>query len=424
MNEAGSSERAASPLVVWTGTFIAALTIAQQVASKAIRDGLFLSEFEVTSLPYVVSTGAAISFASAIVVGRAMSRRSPAVVVPSLFVMQACAFLLESLALSHYPRVTAAVLYLHTAAFGGAVVSGFWSVINERFDPYTARKVIGRIAGGATVGGMVGGGLTWALSDFSSQSLLRLLFAANLLAALLVARLAGGGRRSAAGRVPLLDGFRVLARFGYPRMIAALVFILALSITLIDYVFKASVADARSGPELVSFFAVFYAATGISTFAVQLLATRPLLRSLGVVQTAALLPLLALVFLAVCVVSPTMGTLVLLQGLIMTVENSLFRSSYELLYTPIPKKQKRSAKILIDLGVDRLGTAAGSALALLTIAALGTQMSRALLLDAALLAVAALVVLGFLRRQYVATLATQIRASFGDEGEGVWSDVH
>ena len=52
---------------------------------------------------------------------------------------------------------TAVVLYLHVATFGGALVSGFWSLVNERFDPYTARQVVGRIGTGAAAGGLVGG---------------------------------------------------------------------------------------------------------------------------------------------------------------------------------------------------------------------------------------------------------------------------
>ena len=40
---------------------------------------------------------------------------------------------------------------------------------------------------------------------------------------------------------------------------------------------------------------------------------------------------------------------------------SLFRSGYELFYTPIPVSEKRAAKSLIDVGVDRLGDALGPA---------------------------------------------------------------
>ena len=35
--------------------------------------------------------------------------------------------------------------------------SGFWLIASERFDPHTAKKVFGQIAGAGTLGGMLGG---------------------------------------------------------------------------------------------------------------------------------------------------------------------------------------------------------------------------------------------------------------------------
>ena len=37
------------------------------------------------------------------------------------------------------------------------LISGFWSVINERFDPYAAKTVIARVTAAATFGGLLGG---------------------------------------------------------------------------------------------------------------------------------------------------------------------------------------------------------------------------------------------------------------------------
>ena len=52
-------------------------------------------------------------------------------------------------------------MHLHVAVFGATLLSAFWSMVNERFDPYTAKRVMGRIGLGAAMGGMVGGGLAW-----------------------------------------------------------------------------------------------------------------------------------------------------------------------------------------------------------------------------------------------------------------------
>src|SRR5206468_1500166 len=55
------------------------------------------------------------------------------------------------------PDVGAIVVYLHVAALGPVLASGFWSMVSERFDPRSAKREIGRIAGVGTLGGLVGG---------------------------------------------------------------------------------------------------------------------------------------------------------------------------------------------------------------------------------------------------------------------------
>ena len=46
---------------------------------------------------------------------------------------------------------------------------------------------------------------------------------------------------------------------------------------------------------------------------------------------------------------------------------SLFRTGYEVFYTPVPPDEKRAAKSLIDVGFDRLGDALGGGLISLVI---------------------------------------------------------
>ena len=57
----------------------------------------------------------------------------------------------------------------------------------------------------------------------------------------------------------------------------------------------------------------------------------------------------------------------LVRGAQAVLRNSLFRSAYELLYTPLAQERKRPTKAIVDVGVDRLGTAAGSAVVMLVL---------------------------------------------------------
>lgn len=184
---------------VSAATLGAFLLIAQQVAARAVRDALFLSAFQVKSLPLVMGASAIAALAGAEVLSLGLSRRSPSRIVPAVALLSAVLLAAWWAIGLGWPRATAVLLYLHVAAFGGALVSGFWSMVNERFDPYTARRVVGRITAGATAGGIAGGFLVWAASRALPPSAAVLLLLAMTATAAVVLYAARGDERSRPG---------------------------------------------------------------------------------------------------------------------------------------------------------------------------------------------------------------------------------
>ncbi|MCK5383168.1 MAG: hypothetical protein KAJ65_05350, partial [Gammaproteobacteria bacterium] len=137
---------------------VAATTmIAQQVAGKATRDALFLSNFDVTNLPKVVIAAAIASIAGVLVISRLLSIISPIKLIPAVFGLSSLLYIGEWFLLDYRPGVTSIILYLHMAVFGAILISGFWSIINERFDPHSAKQRVARIAAAAALGGVIGG---------------------------------------------------------------------------------------------------------------------------------------------------------------------------------------------------------------------------------------------------------------------------
>ena len=63
----------------------------------------------------------------------------------------------ESFALPRFPEVTAALVYLHIVAFGSVLLSGFWGLASERFDPRDARSSFAQITAFGTLGSLAGG---------------------------------------------------------------------------------------------------------------------------------------------------------------------------------------------------------------------------------------------------------------------------
>ncbi|MCH7803225.1 MAG: hypothetical protein IH937_04010, partial [Acidobacteria bacterium] len=86
------------------------------------------------------------------------------------------------------------------------------------------------------------------------------------------------------------------------------------------------------------------------------------------------------------------------------LRSSLFRSGYELFYTPISLREKRATKSLIDVGFQRLGDALGGGTVRLLLF-LGPQIAHsAMLISAALIAGVGLVVARNLHQGYIGAL--------------------
>lgn len=350
----------------FAATLTAVVMIAHQVGGKATRDALFLSNFDVTALPYMFIGSSLFSLAMVILFSRLLTRLGPASLVPMVFGASGLFLFGEwALVLAH-PHWGSIVLYLHMAGLGSVLISGFWSVVNERFDPRAAKRQIGRIAGGATLGGLLGGVLAERVAgSFSVATMLPILGLLHLFCAWRVRGVdSGSGLRvpaaekagSRGGLQPEASAWRILREAPYLRNLALLVLLAAISNVSLDYVFKARAAQAYGGGEnLLRFFAIFYAVVGLGTFFFQTVLSRRALEGLGLARTVGSLPLVVLAGGVGAAAAPGLGSITLANGLGSAVADSLFRSGYEILYTPIPPKEKRATKSLVDVGCDRLG---------------------------------------------------------------------
>ena len=148
----GSDARAVS-----AAALAATVIIALQLAGKATRDALFLSTFGVAALPAIVIASAVVSGVLAVLLARVMARTKPGRLVPRLYALSAALLLAEWALVNTARAATAILVYLHITALGAILVSGFWAMVNERFDPRTARRTIGHITAGGSIGGLIGG---------------------------------------------------------------------------------------------------------------------------------------------------------------------------------------------------------------------------------------------------------------------------
>jgi hypothetical protein len=83
---------------------------------------------------------------------------------------------------------------------------------------------------------------------------------------------------------------------------------------------------------------------------------------------------------------------------------SLFRTGYEIFYTPIPADEKRAAKSIIDVGFDRMGDAVGGGLVRALLMLPPAQHYSAILIGAVACSTVAIVVARRLSQGYIQTL--------------------
>lgn len=393
----------------------AALALAHHVAARSLREGLFLATFPVAQLPKAMLGAALFAIPMALLVAHWMARFGPGRVTPLLFLLSAVASVSEWWLLPNFPRAIAIAVYLHVSIGGALLVSAFWSIINETFDPHSLKAVVGRIGGFCTLGGLAGGMMMERVAHASSARSSLLLLGAIALAA------GGFMQRLGVGLPPVkaaTDGPKPPERLtGYLRTLALLVACTAAVSAFGDFALKqAAAARYTNLDSLVRFFAVFYTAAALFSFLIQVLVARRLLDLIGVGRTLSVPPLFSILLGSVSFLAPSLVTVGAMRGSDLALGPSLYRTAFEPLFTPVAAASKRRSKALIDVVFDKGGETLAS---LLILGLIGTAPALLLHAPSALVVVSsALAVLLSLRAQrgYVTELEASLR-------EGTSNDI-
>ena len=396
----------------------AAAVTAQFVGGKATRDALFLTSLDFTALPTMLIATAVCSILLVSIHAHGARTIAPGRFVPASFIASGVLFIAEWLFRTSAPAATAVVVYLHVSGAGPLLASGFWLIATERFDPRTAKRRFGQIAGAGTLGGLIGALLAERIAVLLGVPTMLLVLAAfQLVTAWLVYRLAldvetvnplSAGEMEQGGE-SATSGLLVVAEAPHLRHLAALVLLGTTSAALLDYLFKAKAVESFGpGDHLLRFFAFYYAGTSLVTFVLQTSLSRAVLRRFGLALTAST-PSLALVAGGLgSMLAPGFGGLIVARAAESIFRGSWFRTGYELFYTPIPATQRRAAKSVIDVGFDRLGDAVGGGLVRLAVLLVPSGQASAILWLAMICSAGAVFAASRLNRWYLRTLENSL----------------
>jgi len=226
--------------------------------------------------------------------GRTLVRFGPLRVTAVSFAASGVLLAGEWILLRYQPRMAACALYLHIVAFGAVILSGFWSVISECFDPRSAKVAFGRISGIGTLGGLCGGLLAERIAAWFTPSAVVVFLAAlhMMCAGLLWSMLPSTAAAPRPAVVPkettLLDAVH---RYPFLLTLAGVILSCSVGTAVLDFAFKAQAAETIGrGAPLLRFFGLYYTATSLFTFLVQTFAVGPFVKHAGLAASTRVLP--------------------------------------------------------------------------------------------------------------------------------------
>lgn len=392
-----------------TAMSAAFLVMAHQVAGKASRDAIFLSEFKASDLPAMVAVAAITATVASLAGSRLLVRLGPHRVVPATFGLSGLLQAAEWLLLGVSPRSAACVIYLHVVAVGALLISGLWSLLNESFEPRSAKMLFGKISGAGTLGGVCGGILAERVAAlFGARDVVLLLASLHLACGVLLWHI---GRRDAlrSEEAPLETSvIDAVHRYPFLLGVAGLVVTASMAAALLDFVFKTQAAQAIGrGAPLLRFFGLYYTGTSLLTFLLQTFATRLCVQRVGVAASAGALPAVTSLGTLIALFIPGFPALGVGRAMEILMRGSLYRSGYEMFYTAVAPGDKRAVKPPIDVGADRAADALGSAgVALMLVLAPGRHVP--ILALAFFVSVLSLLLAVRLRRGYLQALENSL----------------
>ena len=363
--------RAGEGLPLLLAVLYIADVVAAYLLAKPIRTSLFLHQYGPYALVYVFA-GVPIALSLFVPVYNRIAARfgTRAVTVWTLVFFSANVLAFWYAFTYHRGRLLPAIFYVWVGCFGIIAPVQAWSFAHALFDTRQARRLFGLIGAGASLGAIAGGLMARLLVTRVGGTVnMMLVLAALILSAAGIVAFANARatRRSAQARrrplrQPFIDSLRQIVASPYLRLMAALVFLVAIVTQWTTFQLNV-VADQRFGEHqdaVTAFFGTFNFAMGSIALALQLFTTGPVLRRFGLAVTILVLPLTLGFGSALVVLLPAFWPVLFTHGCDQGLRFSIDKATYELLYLPLPPAIRAPLKNTIDIVVNRLADGVGA----------------------------------------------------------------
>ncbi len=356
---------------------------------KPVTRGLFIERLGAENLPWI-------QFGAGIVIGLIMQTYTRTIaVVPRRWMIPVTIGGIAGLMAAFYlafaglpdNRGVAVGFYLFGLITGILLISQFWTLANDVYDPRQAKRVFGFIGAGASLGGFAGAALTSSVVERIGTNAVLLVSAATLavctaVVALLVRREPDAGRSDASrtGEEAAVSGseaIRLLRSSRHLQTIAMVIGFAAIGAAIIEQQLNMAAAEAKGAANVdavTAFLAQITAYLSMIGFLIQVLLTSRIHRYLGIGFALMILP----------VIDSATGLLMLMNGALWTaglarimdtsLRYTVDKTTREILFLPLPVDIKYQAKPFIDVTVDRIAKGLGALLLLVLVQEWGLDL--------------------------------------------------
>lgn len=334
------------------------LAVSTFIIGRTVRDTLFLSRFNVAFLPYMYIAVAIVVSAFALIYSHIIKNFKTFRVILFMDSIFAALFFTFWLIIKYqisqyiYPA-----LYIFVEIAGGLLIVSFWTYANEIFTSREAKRLFGIIGAGAVLSNVAAGGLTKLIvHSIGTENLLIICVIALLLAALIIIITSRSAESvniiPSSEQKKATNPFRDIVNIfseDYTRKIALIVIAMAIVITSVDYQFKILAKQSFTKENsLTEFLAIFVFGTGIIACLIQFFITSRFVNKYGIFAALFILPIFIGMGLSIYIFYAALFAIGISQASNYMFRYTIWDSTFQMLYIPIPARKRNSSKAIID----------------------------------------------------------------------------
>lgn len=312
------------------------------------------------------------------------------------------------------------------------LINQFWTLSNSVLDTAQAKRLLGIIGSGGTLGGIAGAYSGRFLVKHLGADNLIFLYAVSMFGIIILTafisatqkdvlkinhRETSSARSSKVKSNGRKDSSQNLAHL---RLVSFIVVIITITTMIIDYQFKLVIKERYSPNEMALFLGEFYGFAGIIGLVFQLFLSAKILARFGILVALILLPIALFISSGIIFASPWLSTALVLKvgiagvlplfwGVVMAkgadriFSDTIYSAASQLMYIPFAPPVRNRAKIFVDGIVKPLSKGAGGILiiVLVSVFSFSTSLLSSVTITLLLPGIVAVILL---RKKYLESL--------------------